>query len=75
MCHILFIHTILGCATTSRAMKLAKGPLCMKMFLVNNHFHDQAKVLNSASASKKDVVAANDLRVTCLTIYFLKITA
>ena len=54
--------------------EIGKGA-SLKMFLVNHHFHEQAKVLNRASASKKDVVAASDLRVTCLTIYFLKITA
>ena len=63
--NILFIHTILGCDTTSRVHGIGKGA-SLKKFLFSHYFRAQAQVFNNISASKKDVVAAGEKALVCL---------
>ncbi len=52
--HILFIHALLGCDTTSRLYGIGKGS-SLKKFTASHQFREQAKVFNTHSASMQDV--------------------
>ncbi len=57
--HILFIHALLGCDTTSRLYGIGKGS-SLKMFTASHPFREQAKVFNIHPASMQDVVNAGE---------------
>ena len=57
--HILFLHVILGCDTTSRLHGIGKGA-SLKKLQASNSFRHQAKVLHIHSASKHDVTCAGE---------------
>ncbi len=57
--HILFLHAILGCDTTSYIHGIGKGN-SLKKFQSSQHFCEQTKVFDMQSASVKDVVAAGE---------------
>ncbi len=57
--HILFIHALLGCDTTSRLYGIGKGS-SLKKFTASHPFREQAKVFNTHSASIQDVVNAGE---------------
>ena len=57
--HILFIHALLGCDTTSRLYGIRKGA-SLKRFKVSSTFREQAKVFDTYSASMHDVVDAGE---------------
>ena len=60
MCqHILFLHAVLGCDTTSRLHGIGKGA-SLKKYQTNNSFREQAMVLHSRSASTHDVTRAGE---------------
>ena len=60
MCqHILFLHAVLGCDTTSRLHGIGKGA-SLKNYQTNNSFREQAIVLHSRSASTHDVTRAGE---------------
>lgn len=57
--HILFIHALLGCDTTSRLYGIGKGA-SLKRFRASHTFRKQAKVFDTHSASMYDVVDAGE---------------
>ena len=57
--HILFIHALLGCDTTSRLYGIGKGA-SLKRFRASHTFCEQAKVFDTHSASIHDVVDAGE---------------
>lgn len=57
--HILFIHALLGCDTTSRLYGIGKGASLMR-FRASRTFCEQAKVLDTHSASMHDMVDAGE---------------
>ena len=63
--NIFFIHAILGCDTTSGLHGVGKGT-SLKKFYESHHFRNQAKVFNNASASKKEVIEADEKALVCL---------
>ncbi|KAJ8398451.1 hypothetical protein AAFF_G00427060 [Aldrovandia affinis] len=63
--HILFIHAIAGCDTTSRLYGIGKGaPL--KKFTTSSEFREQATVFDTQSASTAEVVSAGENALLCL---------
>ena len=57
--HILFLHAILGCDTTSQLYSIGKGK-SLKKFRENNHFRSHAEVFNLPSASIEEISAAGE---------------
>ena len=57
--HILFLHAVLGCDTTSRLYGIGKGT-SLKKFKSNRHFRDHTKVFDAQSASSQDVIVAEE---------------
>ena len=57
--HILFIHAISGCDTTSRIYGIGKG-LPLKKFVSDTHFREHVKVFDSLPASKEEIVKAGE---------------
>lgn len=57
--HILFLHALLGCDTTSHLHGIGKGK-SLKMFQSSQHFREQAQVFDMQSASLEDVIAAGE---------------
>ena len=62
--NIFFIDSILGC-DTSRLHSIGKGT-SLKKFCVSRHFRSQAKVFNNISASKREVIEADEKVFVCL---------
>ena len=63
--HILFIHAISGCDTTSGLYGISKGrPL--KKFVSDTHFREHVKVFDSLPASKEEIVKAGEQVIVCL---------
>ena len=56
---------ILGCDTTSRVHGIGKGA-ALKKFSNSDYFREQAKVLDTPSASTADVVKAGENALVCL---------
>lgn len=66
MCeHILFIHSILGCDTTSRLFGLGKG-LAVKKIEHNVQFQQQAAVFNQPQSEKEDIISAGEWAIVIL---------
>ena len=63
--HILFLHAVLGCDTTSRLHGIGKGA-SLKKFQASNSFRQQAKVLHTHSASNHDVTCAGEKAIVVL---------
>ena len=57
--HILFIHALLGCDTTSCLYGIGKG-ISLRKFKASSTFREQAKVFDTNSASMHDVVDAGE---------------
>ena len=57
--HILFLHAVLGCDTTSRLHSIGEGN-SLKKFQSSEQFREQAKVFDAQSASTEDVTAAGE---------------
>ena len=57
--HILFLHAILGCDTTSRLFGIGKGSV-LKKFKTNTVLKQSAEVFDSLSASAHDIQSAGD---------------
>lgn len=53
--HILFIHAISGCDTTSGLYGISKG-LPLKKFVSDTHFREHVKVFDSLPGSKEEIV-------------------
>ena len=53
--HILFIHAISGCDTTSRLYGIGKG-LSLKKLVSDTYFREHVKVFDSLPASKEEIV-------------------
>ena len=62
--HILFIHAISGCDTTSRFFGICKG-LPLKKFVSDTHFGEFVKVFDSLSESKEEIVKAGEQNIVC----------
>ena len=63
--HILFIHAISGCDTTSGLYGISKGrPL--KKFVSDTHFREHLKVFDSLPVSKEEIVKAGEQVIVCL---------
>lgn len=63
--HILFIHAIAGCDTTSRLYGIGKGtPL--KKFTTSSDFRKQAEVFDTHQASPADIILAGENALLCL---------
>ena len=72
MCnHILFLHAIGGCDTTSRLHGLGKGN-ALKKFRESSRFRELAKVFDLQSASKEGVTAAGEEVLIFYTMESLK---
>ncbi|KAK3750312.1 hypothetical protein QZH41_001772 [Actinostola sp. cb2023] len=65
--NILFIHTLLGCDTTSRIHGLGKAT-GLKKFKASAYFKDQARLFSgdANAVSKEDVIAAGERALVCL---------
>ena len=63
--HMLFLHAILGCDTTSHLYGIGKGT-SLKKFKSSTHFREQAKVFDAQSAFAEDVVVAGEQALVCL---------
>lgn len=63
--HILFMHAILGCDTTSSVYGIGKG-VALKKFTISSDFREQAMVFDTHSASTTDVVEAGEKALVCL---------
>ena len=57
--HILFLHSILGCDTTSCLHGLGKG-IALKFFREQRCFVELARVFDSQLSLKEDVIAAGE---------------
>ena len=57
--HILFLHAVLGCDTTSRLHGIGKGA-SLKKIQASNSFRQQTKVLHIHSVSRHDVTCAGE---------------
>lgn len=57
--HILFLHAVLGCDTTSRPHGIGKGA-SLKKFKESDIFREQAEVFYAHSASTDDVAEAGE---------------
>ena len=57
--HILFMHAVIGCDTTSRLHWIGNGASLNKS-QASNSFRQQAEVLHTHSASKHDVTCAGE---------------
>ena len=57
--HILFLHSILGCDTTSHLHGLGEGN-ALKKFREQCHFVELARVFDSQLSLKEDVIAAGE---------------
>lgn len=63
--HILFLHAILGCDTTSRLHGIGKGT-SLKKFKESDIFREQAEVFYAHSASTDDVAEAGERAMVIL---------
>ena len=54
--HLLFMHAIFGCETTSRLFGLGKGIVVKK--LSDSHFYKSAETFTQKNVSKEDVIFA-----------------
>ena len=63
--HILFLHAVLGCDTTSHLHGIGKGA-SLKKFQASNSFRQQAKVLLTHSVSKHDVACSGEKALVVL---------
>ena len=63
--NIFFIDAILGCDTSSRLHGIWKET-SLKKFCESCHFRNQAKVFNNISASKREVIEADEKVFVCL---------
>ena len=63
--NILFLHTILGCDTTSRIHGIGKGG-ALKHFEVNTIFRQQASVFMDPESTQQDVILAGERSIICL---------
>ena len=52
--HLLFMHAIFGCETTSHLFGLGKGIIVKK--LSNSHFYESAETFTKKNVSKEDVI-------------------
>ncbi len=57
--HILFLHSFLGCDTTSRLHGLGKGNV-LKKFREKRRFAELARVLHSQLSLKQNIIAAGE---------------
>ena len=57
--HILFLHAILGCDTTSQPHGIGKGN-SLKKFRESSHFRDLVAAFDSPSASAEEIVSAGE---------------
>uniref|UniRef100_UPI00358ECD2A uncharacterized protein n=1 Tax=Myxine glutinosa TaxID=7769 RepID=UPI00358ECD2A len=63
--HILFLHAVLGCDTTSRLHGIGKGA-SLKKFKESDIFREQAEVFYAHSASTDDVAEAGEKAMVIL---------
>ena len=63
--HILFLHAVLGCDTTSHLYGIGKGS-SLRNYKTSNHFREQAKVFDEESASQEAVCAAGEQALVSL---------
>jgi len=57
--HILFLHALLGCDTTSHLYGIGKG-LSLKKFKSSKHFCEQAMVFDTLSSSPQAITTAGE---------------
>ena len=55
--NILFVHTLLGCDTTSQILGIGK-PVALRKLKTDTHFRVQAAVFSNTAAAKEDIIAA-----------------
>ncbi|MES9879833.1 MAG: hypothetical protein ABW185_03030 [Sedimenticola sp.] len=63
--HMLFVHAVLGCDTTSRAHGIGKG-VALKQLMCNSAFKEQAGIFLKGSSTVADVVEAGEKALICL---------
>ena len=64
MVHLLFMHAIFGCETTSRLFGLGKGIVVNK--LSDSHFYKSAETFTKRNVSKEDVISVGDTALVLL---------
>ena len=62
--HLLFIHAIFGCETTSRLFGLGKGIVVKK--LSDSHFYKSTETFTKKNVSKEDVIFVGDTALVLL---------
>ena len=62
---ILFVHTILGCDTTSGIHGIGKG-LTFKKIMQDTQFQKQAEFFNDEDATMSDIIAAGETSLVSL---------
>ena len=62
--HLLFMHAIFGCETTSRLFGLGKGIVVTK--LSDSHFYKSAETFTKKNVSKEDVIFVGDTALVLL---------
>ena len=62
---ILFLHSFLGCDTTSRVFGIGKG-IAVKKFKDSQFLQDQASVFNSVETSVEEIAKAGENALVCL---------
>ena len=62
--HLLFMHAIFGCETTSRFFGLGKGIVVKK--LSDSHFYKYAETFTKKNVSKEDVIFGGDTALVLL---------
>ena len=63
--HILFIHAVSGCDTTSRLFGIGKGQ-ALKTYCSSELFQEQAHVFDTNDGNKEEIVSAGEKAVICL---------
>ena len=57
--HILFLHAMLGCDTTSRLYNVGKGTI-LKKFKAKTILHQSAEIFNNPNSTTKEIESAGE---------------
>ena len=63
--HMLFLHALLGCDTTSRIYGIGKAT-ALKKAMTKEHFRKQAQVFESATPTVEELVTAGEQAIVCV---------
>ena len=63
--HVLFIHALLGCDTTSSLFGIGKGA-SLKKLSTSDYFQQQAKIFDNESSTSEEITAAGENALVCI---------